>query len=336
MVDEAQDLDRAQLELAVLLAGGSRDIFLVGDDDQTIYGYNGADPAWLIDFAELFPGAGDHPLPLQFPHVAQVDEHLLAGGAHDDLLGLGQHLDVRRLGVDHHVVAAGGDLDVGVGGLASATLGSVLFALTCGFVALLAGAAAVQVCSALYRQGKIEYLGRIEDFLGEEEMRTDIVVSNLPADAATRLEDDFDEMLAAAATEPRSAPTLADDPGLADTGIPGLDQLAEPWFGDLTGMVENRIIRAGVVPSRTLFFLDGARARGLTFDALNRFEEVLNEELETGHLKVHVVLIPLPREDLLPALADGRVDMAAANLTITEERTASVDFSEPLLRNAGS
>jgi superfamily I DNA/RNA helicase len=34
-IDEAQDLDRAQLDLAVLLSGEARDIFLVGDDDQT-------------------------------------------------------------------------------------------------------------------------------------------------------------------------------------------------------------------------------------------------------------------------------------------------------------
>ena len=34
-VDEAQDLDKAQLDLALLLAGERRDIFLVGDDDQT-------------------------------------------------------------------------------------------------------------------------------------------------------------------------------------------------------------------------------------------------------------------------------------------------------------
>jgi ABC-2 type transport system ATP-binding protein len=45
---------------------------------------------------------------------------------------------------------------------------------------------------AIIVQGKIEYLGRIEDFLGEDEMRTDIVVSNLPADVATRLEEDFE------------------------------------------------------------------------------------------------------------------------------------------------
>ena len=41
-------------------------MFGVGDDDQTIYGYNGADPQWLIDFASLFPGAGDHPLEVNY------------------------------------------------------------------------------------------------------------------------------------------------------------------------------------------------------------------------------------------------------------------------------
>jgi membrane-bound lytic murein transglycosylase MltF len=130
-----------------------------------------------------------------------------------------------------------------------------------------------------------------------------------------------------------SAPTLADDPALISQEIPGLEQLQEPWFGDLDGMVERRIIRAAVVHSKTLFFLDGARPRGLTFEALTRFEEVLNEELETGHLKVHVVLIPMTRDQLFPALLEGRVDVAAANLTITPERLETVDFGDPLLRN---
>ena len=62
LVDEFQDLTPAHLLLVRLLAGPDACVFGVGDDDQTIYGYNGADPAWLIDFAELFPGAGEHPL----------------------------------------------------------------------------------------------------------------------------------------------------------------------------------------------------------------------------------------------------------------------------------
>jgi superfamily I DNA/RNA helicase len=55
-VDEAQDLDRAQLELAVLLAGERRDIFLVGDDDQTIYAWRLADVRRVLGLAERLPG----------------------------------------------------------------------------------------------------------------------------------------------------------------------------------------------------------------------------------------------------------------------------------------
>jgi DNA helicase II / ATP-dependent DNA helicase PcrA len=66
LVDEFQDLTPAHVLLVRLLAGAELDVFGVGDDDQTIYGYNGADPDWLIDFAELFPGAGDHPLEVNY------------------------------------------------------------------------------------------------------------------------------------------------------------------------------------------------------------------------------------------------------------------------------
>ncbi|MEZ5249449.1 MAG: 3'-5' exonuclease [Ilumatobacteraceae bacterium] len=72
LVDEFQDLTPAHLLLVRLLAGPDGAVFGVGDDDQTIYGYNGADPAWLIDFAELFPGAGEHPLEVNYRCPADV------------------------------------------------------------------------------------------------------------------------------------------------------------------------------------------------------------------------------------------------------------------------
>ncbi len=72
LVDEFQDLTPAHLLLVRLLAGPDGAVFAVGDDDQTIYGYNGADPAWLIDFADLFPGSGDHPLEVNYRCPAGV------------------------------------------------------------------------------------------------------------------------------------------------------------------------------------------------------------------------------------------------------------------------
>ena len=66
LVDEFQDLTPAHVLLVRLLAGPDAAVFGVGDDDQTIYGYNGADPAWLIEFGDMFPGAGEHPLEVNY------------------------------------------------------------------------------------------------------------------------------------------------------------------------------------------------------------------------------------------------------------------------------
>ncbi len=52
LVDEAQDLDRSQLRLALLLAAPANRIFLVGDDDQSIYGWRLADVRRLLGLAE--------------------------------------------------------------------------------------------------------------------------------------------------------------------------------------------------------------------------------------------------------------------------------------------
>jgi DNA helicase II / ATP-dependent DNA helicase PcrA len=74
LVDEFQDLTPAHLLLIRLLSAPGGAVFGVGDDDQTIYGYNGADPAWLIDFAELFPGSGEHPLEVNYRCPAGIVE----------------------------------------------------------------------------------------------------------------------------------------------------------------------------------------------------------------------------------------------------------------------
>ena len=66
LVDEFQDLTPAHVLLLRLLAGPAAEVFGVGDDDQTIYGYSGASPSWLIDFADLFPGSAAHDLTVNY------------------------------------------------------------------------------------------------------------------------------------------------------------------------------------------------------------------------------------------------------------------------------
>ncbi len=57
LVDEFQDTNTAQYELVRLLAGRSRNLFVVGDEDQSIYGFRGADYRNVRRFREDFPDA---------------------------------------------------------------------------------------------------------------------------------------------------------------------------------------------------------------------------------------------------------------------------------------
>jgi len=110
-------------------------------------------------------------------------------------------------------------------------------------------------------------------------------------------------------------------------------QIAEKWKGDFDGMVERRRIRVLVVHNKLLFFFDKARIRGVSYDAFREFEAYINKKLKTGTRKIRMVYLPVPRDKLLPWLAEGRGDIAAANLTITDERRKSIDFSRPAFKN---
>jgi len=105
------------------------------------------------------------------------------------------------------------------------------------------------------------------------------------------------------------------------------------WQGDYDQMVERKLIRFLVPYSKTFYFFDGAKPRGLSYEGITHFEKELNKHLKTKHLKVHAVMIPTARDNLLPYLLAGRGDVAVGNLTITDERRKVVDFSDPFLSN---
>ena len=57
LIDEYQDTNGVQNALAVLLSGGHRNIVVVGDSDQSVYRFRGADITNILDFEQAFPDA---------------------------------------------------------------------------------------------------------------------------------------------------------------------------------------------------------------------------------------------------------------------------------------
>ena len=105
----------------------------------------------------------------------------------------------------------------------------------------------------------------------------------------------------------------------------------EPWIGDYAGMVERRAIRVLVPYGGYQFYYDKGSPRGAVYELVQRFETYINEQMGRRNIKVYVVVIPVSRNELLPALLAGHADFVAADLTITDERSAQFNFSRPLL-----
>ena len=109
--------------------------------------------------------------------------------------------------------------------------------------------------------------------------------------------------------------------------------IGTPFTGDLDEMEGRRMIRVGVTFNRTHYFVDRGTQRGVTFAYLQRFEEQLNVARKSRNFRIHVVVVPMQRDRLLPALTAGQIDAVAAQTTITTDRQARVDFSMPYRRN---
>ena len=130
-----------------------------------------------------------------------------------------------------------------------------------------------------------------------------------------------------AATLDAQAPTEKGRLGLA------LTEITKPWTGDLDGMVERRTVRVLTAYSRTLYFVDNGTPRGTAYDQGKLLEEHLNKTLGSARLTIRVQFVPLSRDELLPALLEGKGDIVMGNLTITRERKEIVDFTEPWIGN---
>ena len=139
-----------------------------------------------------------------------------------------------------------------------------------------------------------------------------------------------------AAAQPQSTKQPASPPAAKSEGTEPFrlpDVTAAKWTGDLDGMIQRRQIRILVPYSKLFYFVDKGTQRGIAYDLGRMFEDELNKKLKNRNIRVHVMFIPVSRDELIPGLTQGRGDIAVGNITITPERRKQVDFSIPNLRN---
>ena len=108
-------------------------------------------------------------------------------------------------------------------------------------------------------------------------------------------------------------------------------RLDEVWKGDLDEIAKRGRVRVLVTFSRTNYFLEGGRPRGITYEGVEAFIKQLNKDLGRRRRPIAALYIPVARDRMLEELAAGRGDIAAASLTVTAARQQQVDFANPLM-----
>jgi membrane-bound lytic murein transglycosylase MltF len=129
------------------------------------------------------------------------------------------------------------------------------------------------------------------------------------------------------------AAVMAAQPAAAPTPVAGTPprKLAianKVWTGDFDKLLERRMIRVFAPYSRSLYFSDKGRERGLAAELVRDWERYINFKYakQLGKRPLTVYIGPATRDKLLPDVADGLADVAIGNLTVTEERLKTVDF----------
>ncbi len=104
----------------------------------------------------------------------------------------------------------------------------------------------------------------------------------------------------------------------------------ERHTGDLDAMVKAQNIRALVLYSHSSFFYVNGQPEGIFYEALQNFEQFVNQKLHTGNQHVQVTFIPVRPDQPESYLTEGIGDLIAFPLAVTPEREQQIAFSVPI------
>jgi superfamily I DNA/RNA helicase len=111
LIDEFQDTNKVQLEMVKLLANERRSVCVVGDDDQSIYGWRGAEVENILDFDRYFPGAKIVKLEQNYRSRAPICEIANVAIGRSSSRRLGKTLRATKDGGEMVKLCAVGDAD---------------------------------------------------------------------------------------------------------------------------------------------------------------------------------------------------------------------------------
>lgn len=142
-------------------------------------------------------------------------------------------------------------------------------------------------------------------------------------------------LLAPSQSEPKALTTdRSVEESLLDEALAEIDRpiLEARFTDDLDDMIRRRAIRILTTYNRTNFFIADGRLRGFEYQLMQQYHDHLKTRVRKRSWPTIFLFIPVPFDQLLPALAEGRGDIAAAGLTITPEREQLVAFTEPYIK----
>jgi len=118
-----------------------------------------------------------------------------------------------------------------------------------------------------------------------------------------------------------------------ETEIPNslITRIYQPFMGDLDELRKRRIIRVLTTYSRTNYFITPRGFRGIEYELLKAYERYLNRGPRKQRYQTQLIFLPTPFKEVIHKLQKGYGDIAAAGLTITPEREALIDFTDPYI-----